>query len=426
MEDLKLLSVKAKNFQCLEQKEVIVNGKSLLVIGKNGSGKSALMRIMKSASNVTQMPDKSIKEGEDFAEISATYGNENESYTYTVYFSPEHQKGRLVVKDAEGNQITGTTAQRSLLGDFTFDPFEFIRLGQTASGKPSKQGVREQIEILKEFLTDDERKTLNALDDEYTELYDERTMINRELKANEIEAEGADITQEDLAKYENDRMAEEQEIISKISKASTDASNYSRVEDGVVNAKSRIELLKKEIEELEDKVKKGEEWLSKNEKPDIEQLNEQLTEVREYNSKYNFIKEKLSLIGKIREKRSRAGEATNRLDEIKKEKKGVIANSNLPIKDLTFEDDKVLFKGLPLDFDHHPKSHVISIGVQIAMAKNPRLKTIFVDDGSLLDEETMSWIFKKCENDGYQLICEMVDWKADELHTEFIENFLGE
>jgi len=60
------------------------------------------------------------------------------------------------------------------------------------------------------------------------------------------------------------------------------------------------------------------------------------------------------------------------------------------------------------------------------MAKNPRLKTIFVDDGSLLDEETMSWIFKKCENDGYQLICEMVDWKADELHTEFIENFLGE
>lgn len=426
MDDLRVLRATAKNFQCLEEKQIDINGKSLLVIGKNGSGKSSLIRIMKSASNTNDLPEKSIKDGEEYAEISVTYGNDNEEYTYHVYFSPEHQKGRLVVKDKDGNQITGVTSQRNLLGDFTFDPFEFIRLGKSASGKTSKSGVREQIDILKQFLSDDEKLALNKLDKEYEDLYNERTIVNRELKKLELEAEGAEITQEDLEKYSKDRKEEEQELIDRISKVSKASANFARVEDGVNSAKLRIKELEKEILELKDKVEKGEEWLSKNENPNVEELNSSLSEVRKHNEKHDYIKAKLNLISDIKEKRSNSGKATERLDRIKIEKKEIIAKSNLPIKNLTFDDDQVLFNGLPLDFDHHPKSHVIGIGVQIAMAKNPRLKTIFIDDGSLLDEQTLNWLFDKCEKEGYQIICEMVDWKADDMHVEYMEKFLSE
>lgn len=426
MNDLKVLRATAKNFQCLEEKQVDINGKSLLVIGKNGSGKSSLIRIMKSASNTNELPAKSIKEGEEYAEISVTYGNDQEEFTYYVYFSPEHQKGRLVVKDKDGNQVTGTTAQRNILGDFTFDPFEFIRLGYSASGKPSKSGVREQIEILKQFLSNEEILALNSFDKEYEELYNERTITNRELKKLEIEAEGAEITQEELSKYSESRKEEEIVLIDTISKASQASANFARVEDGVNSAKLRVEAIKAEMLELEEKIKKGEEWLSKNEKPNVEELNNKLTEVREHNTKHDFIKGKLNLISDIKEKRSESEKATERLDQIKHEKKKVIAKSNLPVKDLTFDEDQVLFKGLPLDSDHHPKSHIISIGVQIAMAKNPRLKTIFIDDASLLDEQTLKWLFKKCEEEGYQIICEMVDWNADDMHVEFMEKFLSE
>lgn len=426
MENLKVLRATAKNFQCLEEKKIEINGQSVLVIGRNGAGKSSLIRIMKSASNTGELPDKSIKDGEEYAEISVTYGNENEEYTYYVYFSPEHQKGRLVVKDKEGNQVTGVTAQRNILGDFTFDPFEFIRLGKSASGKASKSGVREQIEVLKEFLSDDEKLALNSLDKEYEELYEERTLINRELKKLEVEAEGSEITQEDLEKYSKDRKEEETVLIDSISKASQVSANFARVEDGVNSAKLRIEELEKEIVELKDKIKRGEEWISKNEKPEVDKLNARLTEVREHNSKHDFIKSKLNLISDIKEKRSKSGQATERLGQIKQEKKKVIAKSNLPVKDLTFDDDQVLFKGLPLDFDHHPTSMVMRIGVEIAIAKNSRLKTIFISDGSLLDEGTMRYLFDKCEKEGYQIITEFADYKSSDLHIEFMEKFLSE
>jgi hypothetical protein len=424
MNDLKVLRASVKNFQCLEEKEIVLNGQSILVIAKNGGGKSTLIRAIKSAGNSNILPAKSIREGEEYAKIEVEVGNNDKRYTFETFFSPENQKGKVVVTDEEGTKITGKSAQQSILGSFTFDPFQFIKLGQTSTGKPSKEGVREQINILKEFLTDDERNKLAQLDADYIENYDERTIVNRELKSLEIEADGSDIPQEDILKYENNKKDRESELISLLEKASSSSADYARVEMGRKNAITEVEVLKARMLELESKIKEADAYLKKTKNVDVEAINKELTEVREFNRMHDSIQYKISLTKKIRDKRKDAEELTNKLTENKSDKKSIIENSNLPIKDLTFGDDEILFKGLPLNEDHHPKSLIIAIGVQIAMAKNPNLKCIFIDDASLLDDKTLKWLYKKCDENGYQIIAEMVDRNSDDLHIEFMEKTL--
>jgi dihydrodipicolinate synthase/N-acetylneuraminate lyase len=63
------------------------------------------------------------------------------------------------------------------------------------------------------------------------------------------------------------------------------------------------------------------------------------------------------------------------------------------------------------------------VGVDIAMALNPGLKTIFLHDGSLMDHEALKTIVKKIENNGFQAIIECVS-ESEDVEVRFTETEL--
>ena len=105
-------------------------------------------------------------------------------------------------------------------------------------------------------------------------------------------------------------------------------------------------------------------------------------------------------------------------------KKDIFKNNPLPVKGLSFDDERVLYKDLPFNETTHPKSTIIAVGVQIAMAMNPNLKIIIIRDGSLLDKELFTKILGMIEKKGFQLFIEMVDWQGSELDIQFAEKFI--
>jgi hypothetical protein len=52
---------------------------------------------------------------------------------------------------------------------------------------------------------------------------------------------------------------------------------------------------------------------------------------------------------------------------------------------------------------------------------NPELKVIVINDGSLLDNESLSTAIKVANKYGYQLIVEVVGNKDESLHVEYTE-----
>jgi hypothetical protein len=437
---LHVLKTSISNFKNIGYKEVDFGGRSALIVGPNQAGKSSLIQAICSPVNAKMIPPEPVKKGEErgqvLLQIGGVMNGEEVVYNITTYFSPEYQKGRLVIEDEFGGKIPGGVKMlESILGNIGFDIMEFVRLGRTDTGKVSKDGVRRQIEILKSLLSKDDLRSLYALDQEYSQKYDERTEINREISRREklIESYKMEFTQDDIQKYSKPMNAEE--ITKQLQVANVHNSNVDKGEAKKEALKESASTLERQIEEIErmltekrnalidtkNDLEKVRTWLDNNPRKNTDEISAQFQTISEHNEKHRKITEATSEKAILDTDKSKSETITGRLAEIQNEKKEVFANSSLPIKGLEFDDEKITFKGLPLDDDQLPTSQLIGIGVKIGMAYAPNLRLLIIKDGSLLDKKTLDFILKICDEQNYQVLIEMVRFEGDEMAIEFIE-----
>jgi hypothetical protein len=437
---LHVLKASITNFKNIDYKEVEFGRRSALIIGPNKGGKSSLIQAICSPVNAKMLPPEPIKKGEERGQVLLQIGGmlngEEVVYNIATYFSPEHQKGRLVIEDEFGGKVPGGVKMlESILGNIGFDIMEFVRLGRTDTGKVSKDGVRRQIEILKSLLDKEDLRKLYALDQEYAKIYEERTDINREVSRREkvIESNKALFTQDDIQTYAKPLDAEE--ITNQLQAATTHNTNVNRATQAIIDHDEAIADLEKDITKLEeeltiarneriDKINSKEKvrvWLESNPKKDVDSISAQFRTISEHNEKHRKLTEISTEKEAMEADKSKSEEITGRLTEILNEKKEVFASSSLPIKGLEFDDEKITYKGLPLDDDQIPTSQLIGIGVKIGMAYAPNLRLLIIQDGSLLDKKTLEFILKLCNDHNYQVLIEMVRFEGDEMAIEFIE-----
>ena len=431
-EGLKIISTELMNFQSLTHKLVEIQGKSIVIIGKNGGSKSTLLRAIQSPLNSEIIPSKPIKTGEENASVRVVVGGnidgEDKQYVYNIFFNEQNQKGKITVLDEQGTEYKTRSMQKDILGDISFDVDQFIRLGMTANGSKSVAGVREQVEILRKFLSPDERKKLNSLDSEYKTKYELRTDVNKDIAKMKLKiSEVPKMTEEEVKTYSIDKSEEATKLQATLGNISEAMVKWDRVNKGTADTNKKITELEEELKVLKEQKAKGEAWLKANTKPQVEELQTKLQAVTEHQKYFNTVTELNGLVVDLKSEEKQSEVITERLKKIQEEKASVFENSTMPVKGLSFDEDGVYYKGLPFNDDHHPSSTIISVGVQLAIAMNPHLKCIFIKDGSLLDKTTFSKVLKFVESKGYQLFIEMVDWDAkDDVAVQFAESFITE
>lgn len=441
---LKIVSAEIKNFQSLKMKKVDIAGRSVAVIGKNDGSKSALIRAIQSPLT-SKVPDTPITKGEDegsvIVELKGFYDGEEKTFRYSIYFDEKNQKGRITVKDEDGNEYKNKDIQQSIIGDISFDPFDFVRMGRTSTGKVSKTGVRDQINMLMEFISEEDRQKLLELDADKEKAKEDKKMTKREIENIKLAISEHGIPEEDAEKYSEDKSKELEKQEQKLSKASESNSKVESVKYKLENKKEKLQAnvermveLKAEIKKLEDEnddlaedIKNGDEWLEKHDKEEdtTSAIIDKIQELREHQTMHGKIKQLIEKRALLEEKEKAYTDFDDKMKKAEVDKKKIFSESALPVKELEFNEEQILFKGVPLDEEHHPKSIIISIGVKIAMALNPNLKCIFIHDGSLLDKKTYEWLLKYVEKNDYQLIIEMVDWDASETSVKFAEELLN-
>lgn len=442
MEGLKLISAEITNFKNISHKKVDFNGKSVVVIGRNEVGKSSLIQAIMSPVNAKVIPEKPIKKGEERAsvelEIGGVVDDEMVKYNLSMYFSAENQKGKLVLSTPDDvDKPLSKTAVSELMGQIGFDIMDFIRLGQTRDGKVSTPGVREQIETLKNLMPRDAIKELFQLDKEKQETYDSRSEINKDIKHQKAMLDGNDYNQEDIERYSE--KIDPEPIKLKMSSISETIEEHagitSRLESNrreSISSEAKIARLTQELDQAKKdkadadmKIERAEDWLSKNKKPDISELSDELKSINEHNEVCDEISKLEDAHRAIQIIEAKSVEMTKRLKEIENEKKNVFSNNPLPVKNLSFDDNMVTYKGLPLNDKQINTASLIGIGCRIGMAMNPKLRLMVIKDGSLLDKKILKHILKICDKEGYQLLIEMVDQEGGDLSVEFTEDFVS-
>jgi DNA repair exonuclease SbcCD ATPase subunit len=431
--NLKILKAEVKSFQNIDFKQIDLGGKSMVIIGKNGQGKSSLINAICSPLDSKMIPSKAIKEGEERASVELVVGGVKEGekvrYTIDIYFSPEHEKGRLVAKDSEGAVIKSKSVIQSIVGQIGFDIMSFINKGVTAAGKVSATGVKEQVETLFQFLTDEQKKNIRDTQADIKKIKDDRTFLNKKIKESEVDLKNNQFTEEEIEKHKEEIPAES--IQKELSKVNEKITEHDRIETGVVDKvkeaeKHLIEIksLEKKVQELLDEASKGKKWLSKNDKPSPEDISKKLQEANDHNAKHKEIEEYKAKHNKVQNNKKEYKELGKKATSKQKEIAKIFSESSLPVDELTFDEDQVLYKGLPFNYDHHSHSEIMIVGAKIAMAMNPNLRTIFIKDGSLLDKDNLKVLVNLCDEMDYQLLIELVDFDGGELHVEFAESYL--
>lgn len=372
-----------ENFLRVSVVDITPDGNVIYITGKNTHGKTSVLNaIWAGLANprFSEFP-KPVKDGEEKAIITIDL----DQYIVTRIFTEIDgvNKTTLKVEGAEGAVfLKPQKFLDKLLGALTFDPLAFIGMKE----KP-------QVEMLLQ-LTGGEID-IEAMDVARDNAYNQRTAVNQSVSTLSA-ARGEE--PEKLEKID----------LSKIQKDMETSSNLSR---DINEQNTRAQILINAIDERQKTLDKVNMWLKeakatiKNYKP-YDELKAELGLGIEHNTKVGDWDKWNEAGDSIKVYSDKANEYTNAINDIDARKKKAIADLEFPYPGLSFGEGGVVFNNIPLK--QASKAEQIRISMAIAMAMNPKVRVLRIEDGSLLDEDNLKLIHELAEEKDYQVWIERV------------------
>lgn len=415
---MKVETVTIKKFKVLEDFEQEINGNHILLLGDNGVGKSSFLQFIQIAlGQQTNIPINDTGEGEVLI-------NKNGSqYKFAVKFKDNKPVITVTSPDGLKDSRKGTIA--GIVGALDFNIDEFVELSKSTAGK------KKQVEIFKSFLPTEVIDELAKYEQNIKVSYSERTDLNRHIKEKE-----AIIKLNTTANFVGKKFkkVDVNEIYAQLKSIQENNEKVIKIESGLVERKNnevsnlaKIENLKAEIEELQKVnitintgIVKANEWLSKNSKQDISVFEEQIKNANSINKQYEESLKLKSDLDKLEIMKEESGELGAKIDSSKEAIANTIRDMDSPVKGLEFDDETLIYNGVPVSPDTLSTSEIMELGIRLKMAENPELGILFIERGESLGTERLKTIKEIADKEGWQIIMEQVERGTKKLHIEIM------
>lgn len=412
---MNILKLEASNILRLSAVTITPQGNAIVIGGENAQGKSSVLNSIAMALAGEKFT-KPLRDGAQKGKIEIDLGEITVTRTFT-----HGGGGTLSVKNKEGVAFSSPqTMLDKLIGQISFDPLAFTR----------EKSAR-QLEILRQLAGVDTSK----LDADYKTAFDERTNVNRDLRAQESRLSG--ITKTDAPAEEVSMVSLSDKLANAQSRNSANASARESVErmasegrqlsESAKRIKSGAEAMTRQLDELTRRIEEETLLLAKEEK--------RLSEFRAlYESKKKEVSELEDedtasirqdmanadqLNRKVRANRQYAEESSKRdtlskqsreldtqLEVISADKHKLIRDAKYPLPGLSLSDDGIVFEGIP--FSQASAAEQLRVSMAIALAMNPKLRVCLIRDGSLLDKKALAAVAEMAEKSNAQVWIERV------------------
>jgi len=375
-------------------------GKFNSIEGKNGSGKTSFLEAIKLA--IKGSKDATIvKNGSEQGEVVLVF-DEGTSLKRTFKGS----KSKLELYDNRGELIK---KPQSILNDLTdvlsTNPIEFItakpkeRTQLMLDAVPIKVGENELKNVLNGTMeianiNDFNQHGLQVIDYAHLNIFNERTLINRQIKEKTATIKDMTIDEIPLNISIDDLKEQLREIENSIDEARNKKDDYLQ------------SIRNKEAEEIENVRKKYELQRQNLNDKFNENLNGKLTEKANLEAKFNSYAEFDSMRRIVEQNKrqlellnadsSSLSEALKKLDEYKSS-----LLKELPIDGLEVKDGEIYFDNVP--FDRLNTAKKVDIAIEIAKIRVGDLKLICVDGLEVFDNETLLEFKTKAEESDLQM-----------------------
>lgn len=409
---MKILKLEAENFKRLKAVSITPSGDVVEITGRNGQGKSSVLDAIWAALGGTEaLPAVPVRAGASDAFVRLDLGQ----YVITRKIKAKDDgqyTTSLAIESPDGTRPKSPqTLLNELMGQFSMDPLAFARM--------TTKGQFDALKVLVPGLDLDQIKTQNDAD------YERRTAENRKAKeakaaaasigAKEARVDRVDIAQitvdisraSDFNKSISDRQAR-RDLVTKQAEAleSSVAKRESAIYDMEVRFKAEKEAMVGETLQAQDLRKK----LSTAEPLpvplDTAELAKRLAMAQEANAEAEK-QERRDAALLTAERHENASKAlTEAMEARDAHKAAAIANAKFPVAGLSLGSEEVLVDGLP--FNQAATSQKIKTSVALAMAMNPHIRVIRIEDGSLLDSDALKIIADMARDQDFQIWIETV------------------
>lgn len=403
----RIIKLEAKNVMRLSAVSITPEGSVVRITGKNGAGKSSVLRSVAMAlGGKDEIPPEPVRKGKRSGHVILDLGD-------LVIKRKWSKGGKNTYLEVRGKDGTTMTSPQKILDQLksklTVDPLEFKRM------KP-----KDQADILRVLAGIDTA----ALDGKRDKAYADRRDVNRDLDREQKWLSAMEKPADDLPETEHDLTAldealnREAEHNEEISSARTAISAEKAAAIGAVKASAdllvQLTALKTRIAEQENVITQHDEDIAAKEKAleelgapaDLTQMRATAAAKRDENGKIRDGAAWRTRSAEVTRLNSESEALSDKISTIDDEKEETILSAKFPIEGLGLDDDGVSWNGLPLS--QASSSDQLRISAAVAFELNPDFPVMMIYDGSLLDSESFELLAKLAEERDGQIWIETV------------------
>jgi hypothetical protein len=361
MNPLKIRSIEVDNFMRLRSVRIEPAQDVQVIGGENEQGKTSLFQFVRAAcGGAKETPDVPIHRGADFSRGTIDFGE------LSVEMVIDAKGRRVVVRNADGKKCDGPP--QAILDAFyskvAFRPLEF------ASKKPE-----EQQKILRGLVGLD----FSELDAKRAKLYEQRTGVGRVRD----DAEARVLVFPATVQSAPDAEVSVAELVQRKQTADTHNLKNARVRSDYVAACDYAGRSAQAVRDARAALDKALEQEAKDHAFQLEACR-QLEACKDIETQ--------SIVAAIA-----SAETTNDTVRAKRDRAAAVAK---------FKDAGVTLNGLP--FEQGSKAERMKVSLAIGAALNPNLRTMLLEDASLLDKSSMAIVHQVAREKDMQILVERV------------------
>lgn len=403
---MKIIELQAENVKRLKAVTIAPDGNIVEISGRNGQGKSSVLdSIWWALSGTSNIQAKPIRKGQEHASIRLDLGELKVVCTFKAREDGSYTTS-LTVENGEGARYTSPQKMLDgLLSALTFDPLAFTRMDGKA-----------QLETLKRFVPGVD---FAAIEQASKADFDKRTDVNRTartLRAQAVSIDGpADaptVRVDDAALVAEMEQAGKHNTVVERRRANRErfAAETARLEGRGAELRAQALALNDEAVSLEASAAENRRQIASSETLpdpiDTAALRQRIADAGRVNALVTLREQRDRIEAQVKAAEVEAAALTKAIEDRTAAKREAIAKAALPVPGIAFGEDEILLDGVP--FEQASSAEQLRTSVAIAMAANPKLRVIRVQDGSLLDEEAMRILAEMAAAADYQVWIEVV------------------
>ena len=400
----RIVKLEAQNFMRLRAIRIEPDGSLFVVSGQNEQGKTSVLKAIEALlGGKGRVPRKPVREGAKKSVIVGDLGDMVVKRTFT-----KDGGTTLTVTDkVRGKQSSPQKILDKLVGELSFDPLEFSRMKS-----------QDQAETVQQFAGID----FTPLEIQRQKHYDDRTEVNRrvrDLKAlvpeddfdddlPDEEVSVAELTEELQTAHEQNMANERERSAAKQKRQSADEArtSASETQEEIERLQAKLTEQRERAESIDEAAIAAQRSVLKLQDVETDDLRTRIAEAEELNEK---VREKLGgreVEAKLAKTEEESEALTEKIEELDERKRQTIADAELPIEGLGFDDEGITLDGIP--FEQASQAQQLRTSVAMGLALNPKLRVLLIRDGSLLDEKSLRILAEMAEKADAQVWLERV------------------